>query len=198
MVPAVAPLVSVITPTWQRHEKLLNRCVPSVQAQTWPAVEHVVVSDGPDPDLAAQIGGHVKTFAELDTHVGAQWGHYARLRGIELAEGEIIAYLDDDNAYRPHHLEAVVTTMLAEGADFAYGIALMQGNGQPYPVGQDPPSYGQIDTSVIVHRRSLLDVAGWRWWDGIPTIDWDLVERWVQAGAKWAFVPYVTVDYYFS
>ena len=191
------PLVSVITPTWGRHDLLLDRCIPSVQAQTWPNVEHVIVSDGPDPALRARMNGHAR-FDELPEHLHAQWGHYARLRGIELAEGDVIAYLDDDNAYRPGHLEAVVTALLAEGADFAYSIALMQGHGMPYPVGQDPPAYGQIDTSLIVHRRELLEVATWQWFDGIPTIDWDIVDRWMQAGARWAFVPYVTVDYYFS
>lgn len=45
------PLVSVITPTWNRHDLLLTRCLPSVQAQDYPAVEHVIISDGPDEDL---------------------------------------------------------------------------------------------------------------------------------------------------
>ena len=53
MVPGMAvPLVSVITPTWQRHALLLDRCIPSVAAQDYPNVDHVVVSDGPDPALA--------------------------------------------------------------------------------------------------------------------------------------------------
>ena len=42
------PLVSVITPTWQRADLLVNRCIPSVQAQDYPVVEHIIVSDGPD------------------------------------------------------------------------------------------------------------------------------------------------------
>ena len=50
---------------------------------------------------------------------------------------------------------------------------------------------------MIVHRRGLLDVATWRWHPGIPTIDWDLVSRWMAGGATWAHVPAVTADYYF-
>ena len=46
------PLVSVITPTWLRHDWLLHRCMPSVQGQTYPHIEHIIVSDGPDPELA--------------------------------------------------------------------------------------------------------------------------------------------------
>ena len=193
------PLVSVITPTWQRHETVLGRCIPSVQAQTWPDVEHVVVSDGPDLELKLQVKlQHPDVvYSEVPEHdPNARWGHWARLRGIELARGEFIAYLDDDNAYRPDHLQAVVEAMEAKGADFGYSVALFQGRGQPYPVGTEPPSYGQIDTSIIVHRRELLERGTWE--QSMPTIDWDLVERWLHAGATWAFVPYVTCDYYFS
>ena len=50
-----APLVSVVTPTWQRHEWLLERCIASVQAQTYPLIEHVIVCDGPDPGLGPLV-----------------------------------------------------------------------------------------------------------------------------------------------
>ena len=54
----------------------------------------------------------------------------------------------------------------------------------------------KIDTSLIVHRRELLERGTWE--QSMPTIDWDLVERWLAAGATWSFVPHVTMDYYFS
>ena len=201
MVPGMAePLVTVVTPTWQRRETVLARCVPSVLAQDYPHVEHVVVSDGPDPELealAADVASDRVRFEFLPEHdPAARWGHWARLRGIGLAKGDIIAYLDDDNAFRPDHLSAIVGKMLAEDADFGYSIGLFQGRGQPYPVGAAPPSYGQIDTSLIVHRRELLERGTWE--QSMPTIDWDLVERWLAAGARWSFVPHVTMDYYFS
>lgn len=199
MVPGVDhPLVSVITPTWQRHDILLNRCVPSVQAQTWPHVEHVVVCDGPDAELearAAPLGSDRLRFGFLPVHdTGDRWGTLARLRGIEMAKGDLIAYLDDDNDYWPEMLEKTCGALLAAGADFAYCQELWVNHG--HRVGADPPAYGQIDTSVIVHRRELLEVATWRYEPGQQTIDWDLVERWLQAGARWSFVPEVLVSYH--
>ena len=205
MVPAVAdPLVTAVTPTWARHDLLLGRCLPSVQAQDYPALEHIVVSDGPDPELAAELAdpwrhAALKTvrFEELPEHdPEAQWGHYARLHGIDLAKGEYIAYLDDDNSWRSGHVRALVAALEETGAGFAYGKMHVHGRGE-YLIGTDPPAEGQIDTSMIVHRRELLDVATWRWHPGIKTIDWDLVERWMAAGATWVRVPHVTADYYF-
>ncbi len=194
------PLVSVVTATWQRHDSLLNRCVPAVQAQDYPALEHIIVSDGPDPVLAAWrdegFGRHVR-YDELPEHdPDAQWGHHARLHGTDLAGGDYIAYLDDDNSWRPGHVEILVAALEATGAGFAYPMMAVHGRGD-YVIGTDPPSHGQIDTSGIMHRRGLLDVATWRWHPGIETIDWDLVSRWMAAGATWVAVPAITCDYWF-
>jgi glycosyltransferase involved in cell wall biosynthesis len=200
VVPAVAdPLVTVVTPTWQRHDLLLNRAVPSVAAQDYPALEHVIVSDGPDPALREKFtaGFWRGRFEELPEHdPEAQWGHYARLHGIDLAKGDYIAYHDDDNSWHSYHVRLLVAALEETGADFAYPLMAVHGRGE-YVIGTDPPAAGQIDTSMIIHRRGLLDVATWRWHPGIPTIDWDLVERWIAGGATWVRVPQVTCDYYF-
>ena len=203
MVPGMAvPLISVITPTWQRHDLLLDRCIPSVAAQDYPAVQHVIVSDGPDNVLAGKIAGRscgAVVWYALPAHdPAARWGHWARLRGLELATGEYIAYLDDDNAFRPQHVARLAALLdLDPHAGFAYSQIMMHNGGSSYVVGVPPPAYGQIDTSAIMHRRRLLDTATWR--DaGQLTIDWDIVERWLHAGAGWAHVPEVTADYYFT
>jgi glycosyltransferase involved in cell wall biosynthesis len=196
------PLVSVITPTWGRHALLLGRCLPSVATQTWPswALEHVVVSDGPDPELAAQLDGRRRVrFHQLDTHDPAyHWGHRAKLAGLELARGELLAYLDDDNAFRPRHLELVAGALLLHGADFAYSrmeVRLPSGGG--YLVGRAPPECNHIDTSLLVHRRALLERSTWQNADdGRATVDCELALRWVDAGARWVHVPEITVDYY--
>jgi glycosyltransferase involved in cell wall biosynthesis len=200
------PLVSVVTPTWGRHEELLERCIPSVAAQTYGNVEHIVVSDGPDDALYQRIRDHVAMkaynhpemlrYLELAEHDDrARWGHFARLAGIAAAKGEIIAYLDDDNSYRPEHLSLLVQALLDNpAAGFAYPRTQMHVHGNVYEIGADPPAYGQVDTSGIVHRRELLDRANWL--PSLPSIDWDLVNRWMVSGAKWAYVPVVTVDYF--
>jgi glycosyltransferase involved in cell wall biosynthesis len=192
------PLVTVITPTWQRHELLLHRAIPSVAAQDYPALEHVVVSDGPDEALREEFAARPGVrFAELPEHdPEAQWGHHARLHALDLAKGDYIAYHDDDNSWHSYHVRLLVRALEETGADFAYPLMAVHGRGE-YVIGSDPPAEGQIDTSMIVHRRGLLDVATWRWYPGIPTIDWDLVSRWIAAGATWTRVNAVTCDYYF-
>lgn len=192
------PLVTVITPTWQRHETLLKRCVPSVAAQDYPRVEHIVVSDGPDPFLRQFLADTAVRYLELDDHPAESfWGHHSRLLGIAHATGDYIAYLDDDNSYRPQHL-----TRLADDLDnhtvagFTYSQMLYHDTGgvSRHVLGSPPPRLGQIDTSIIMHRRTILDVATWE--PSWPTVDWDLVERWMINGVEWSYVDEVTVDYY--
>jgi glycosyltransferase involved in cell wall biosynthesis len=199
-----APLVSVITPAWQRHRLLLDQCIPSVQAQTYPNVEHIIVSDGPDPELADQFAARrfppSVHFAELPEHCGI-WGNEAKRWGIaNLAKGSLIAYLDDDDAYRPNHVATLAPVFDDPSVGFAYSAVLMHGYPPPNNIAGDyPPRHAGISGSGIMHRRDILDVATWRD-TGSPLIeagrqDWDLVERWLEAGIGWAFCSDVTVDW---
>lgn len=204
-------LVSVITPTWQRHDALLDRCMPSVFSQTYPAVEHVIVSDGPDRKCAERVSldlwrRPLKTrpvqFDALFEHIdgAVDYGSRARNRAIGLAEGEFIAYLDDDNAYRQEHVRLLVDALLANpAADFAYSRMQVHPTGQL--IGSEPPAYGQVDTSLLMHRAGVPQRLGW--WPLPADLqgdkhapDWGVVERWLNAGARWVHVPQVTVDYW--
>ena len=195
---AEQPLISVITPTWQRHDVLLDRCVPSVALQDYPRLQHVIVSDGPDDDLAEKLAGlSYVVYDQLPVKSQLRWGVSARIRALELAQGDLIAYLDDDNAFRPQHLARAAAAMDRNPAAlFGYTQIMMHRPDHAYVVGAPPPRLGCIDTSAMFCRRAAADVATWRD-DGQDTIDWDLAERWMAAGAAWEFVPEITADYYF-
>jgi glycosyltransferase involved in cell wall biosynthesis len=189
-----SPLVTAVTPTWQRHELLLGRAVPSVAAQDYPALEHVVVSDGPDPVLREKLDGLPGVrFEELPEHdPAARWGHWARLHGADVAKGEYITYLDDDDSLGPNHAPVLAAALDAwPEAGFAYGRVIMHTEGTWCRIGTDPPGYGQI-TVMLMHRRELLGVATWR--QGEPTIDWDLVSRWMDAGVGWVMAEADTAE----
>jgi glycosyltransferase involved in cell wall biosynthesis len=195
----VDPLVSVVTPTWDRHDLLLSRCIPAVQAQTYDRIEHIIVSDGPDPVLAELLIGAPVVYAEVPERFNdnGNWGSRARNHAAKLVTGELVAYLDDDNAWRPEHLARLVAALEGDpAADFAYSRMLVRPAG--YQVGADPPVCGGIDTSLIMHRRECFDRFGL--WPVPGTIahcpDWELVAGWITDGARWRFVDHVTMDYY--
>lgn len=204
-------LVSVITPTWRRHQLLMDRCVQSVYRQTHTPIEHIVVSDGPDRELADIIAGDLwrrplKTrplrYLQLGEHLDGpvDYGSRARNHGLKYATGEFIAYLDDDNAYRPEHLSLLIGAMDESGADFGYSRMLRHPNNDM--VGHPSPVYGGVDTSLLIHRRGVPEQFGM--WPLPAEIegdahapDWAVVARWLDKGATWVHLPEVTVDYFF-
>jgi glycosyltransferase involved in cell wall biosynthesis len=191
--------ISVITPTWQRHDLLFNRCIPSVCHQS-VEVEHVVSSDGPDPYLAEQLAEWYPWVVYVDqpehSDDPCNYGARARNRGLEAASGDLIAYVDDDNALRPQHVERLAAALAANpGADFAYSQMFRHGLGDI--IGSDPPTHGTIDSSIIMHRKDGPARFG-RWPVPAPyEVDWVFISSWLQAGAAYVFVPELTVDYYY-
>ena len=195
--------VSVITPTWQRHQLLIDRAIPSVRAQTYADLEHVVCSDGPDRELRGLLAGEDVVYVEVPHHDEHRmnFGSRARNHAFARATGDYIAYLDDDNAWRPDHLALLVKALDDNpAAGFAYSKLITHPQGTV--IGTDPPRYGGIDTSVIVHRRELLDLARWPKPGQIDgdkhAPDWAIVAAWLAKGADWVHVPAITVDYHFA
>lgn len=195
------PLVSVVTPTWRRHEMLLGRCIPSVQAQTYDAVEHVVVSDGPDETLGAQLRWPHKTgwwnllYKEMDYHVqnpDENMGHWARLLGLDYAAGEYITYCDDDDSLRPDHCRLMVEA-LEKDPEAGFAVSRMVSHhAHPVVIGWGPLAKGNVGTPMIMHRRGTLEHGCW------PrpsfTEDWDMIELWLDAGVKYVNVDAETAD----
>jgi len=182
-------VISVITPTWQRDQLLLERCVPSVLAQEYPAVEHVIASDGPNGYLADLLPQHPsQRYVEAGVHEDAPHsGCSARRLAIEHARGELIAYCDDDDALRPDHCSLLAAALAQPGPMFAVSRMVSHQPGGEVVIGHAPLGYGQVGTPMVMHRRELLEVATW----GAPSAceDWELVAAWLAAG-----VPYVRVD----
>jgi len=116
-----SPLVSIVTPTLNQAH-FLEPTLRSVRAQTYPAIEHIVV-DGGSTDGTLDIlrreaeRGSIRFMSEPDG------GMYEAVnKGLALATGEILAYLNSDDAYLPWAVEAVVDRFAARpDADLVYG-----------------------------------------------------------------------------
>jgi glycosyltransferase involved in cell wall biosynthesis len=90
--------VSVIIPTHNRA-KLLERAIKSVLEQTYANFEIIVVSDGStdETDLIMQKYKNQDARIKYISYYPAKGANHARNIGIKAAEGEYIAFLDDDD-----------------------------------------------------------------------------------------------------
>ena len=100
------PTVSVIIPTYNRAERV-SAAVKSVMAQTPSELEIIIVDDGSSDGTEKVIrpfvegsGGRISYFRQDNRGVSA-----ARNKGIALARGEWIAFLDSDDVWIPEKLE---------------------------------------------------------------------------------------------
>lgn len=165
------PLVSVLTPTWQRHDLLLG-AIENVRAQTYRPLEHVVVSDGEDTDLMGLVfEGHERYWREqhgdgvrvIYANLGRNWSTYLPASFVAapitvamlMARGDYQVFLADDERMTPDHVASLVDALEASGADFAYSkVELEWPSGRREIIGTDPPREGQITNAL--YRADLL------------------------------------------
>ena len=190
--------MSVVTPTWQRHDLLIGRCIPSVAAQT-VSVEHVIASDGPDPELREKLQGLDVVYVEVAEHAvdDCNYGARARNRGLEAATGDVIAYLDDDNAFKPHHCQ-ILAQALADNPDRDFAYSMMYRHGIWDVIGAEPPIHGTVDSSTLMQRADTHLKFGWWPVPASYSVDWELIASWLGQGATWIFVPDISVDYFYQ
>ena len=93
------PVVSVVMATHGRPA-IARRAMESVLNQTYGAVELVVVADGPDSEKRRWVPALDErvVYDELPSWTGAR-GNFCRRRGIEIAKGEFLMILDDDDVF---------------------------------------------------------------------------------------------------
>jgi glycosyltransferase involved in cell wall biosynthesis len=97
------PKVSVVIPTYNRAANVQNG-IKSVLAQTFSDLEVIVVDDGSSDDtgktLREVFGQRIRYYFQPN-----QGASVARNKGVELARGEWIAFLDSDDLWENNKLE---------------------------------------------------------------------------------------------
>lgn len=102
--------LSIITATYNRPLILKENALPSALAQTIDPkqVEWIIINDGNHPHTA-QIIESIRAKAAFDIihcpipHPTTGFGLcHARNQGLAIASGQLVAYLDDDNALHPN------------------------------------------------------------------------------------------------
>ncbi len=198
---AAAPAVSVIVPTLDRP-RLLEMALRSILDQTFEDFEIVVVNDAGAPvaDVVERLGRD-RRIRCVDNPI--RRGHSgARNAGLTVARGRYIAYLDDDDTFRPDHL-ATLTAALADGRHaVAYSDAERAKIGDdgavlacdvPYSTDFDPDALlltNFIPMLCVLHERACVGAVagpgGALFDESLPVLeDWDL---WIRLSRRYPFI----------
>jgi glycosyltransferase involved in cell wall biosynthesis len=155
-----APLVSVILAVHNR-EATVARAIASVLAQTYRPVELIVVDDGSTDGtrgVVEHFGAQVKLIAQA--HAGV---YAARNHGLCQAHGELVAFIDSDDAWLPDKLAAQVTLLRRPKVGLVFGDAVHVT--APH---EDAPRNGLTCFRVTPPRRGRV-AERFAWGNFVPT-----------------------------
>lgn len=116
------PLVSVVIPSFNSARYLAD-AVKSVAAQTYSAVECIVIDDGSTDHTSALLKELSALYPGLKTSRKTNGGmSSARNMGLRLCTGELVSFLDADDLLLPDKLERQVAFLNAHPeVGFVYG-----------------------------------------------------------------------------
>ena len=202
------PRISVVLPTLNRYE-LLPKAIDSILSQTYPDFELIVINDG-STDLTDKILNKYAKFdkrVKIITHKKNKGFAASVNEGIDLAQGEYIARLDDDDKSLPQRLEkqlkymdmhpdvAIVGTLITTDDTLKPTDTMSEINPDKMKVQQYCGLVPIAQPSILL-RKSFLDKFGIRW-NGTynPAEDLKLYSEVYENGGKISMVPEVLVWY---
>ncbi len=171
-------LVSVIMPTYKRSEKLI-RAIDSVLSQTYSMIELILVNDNePNDEFTEELKRRVTVYS-LDSrfHLILQDKHIngavARNVGIKKAKGEYIAFLDDDDWWKPNKIAIQVDVLRNLSPEWG-GVSCMIERYKNDTLISRQPSYpsgnvykevlmlnADYETGSLLLRHTALDKTGY-------------------------------------
>ncbi len=101
---AKSPVVSIVITTHNRVESA-KISIQSVLSQTYPAVEIIVVEDGSDGAIKEWLDSENLCDVHYERHAVNLGLAAARNTGLFMANGEFVAFLDDDDQWLPEKLQ---------------------------------------------------------------------------------------------
>lgn len=171
------PLVTAVVTTHDRFEEA-TRAIESVLAQTYEPIEFVVVEDGTESGIEEWLNDRGYDSVRYVRHETNQGLSGARNTAIELASGDYVAFLDDDDSWKPERIERQVSLIrsLSDAEREALGVIYcaveVREGGQVVSVIL-PENQGKIREAIarggpstlqsacLFSKHALLDVGGY-------------------------------------
>lgn len=155
-------LVSAIIPVYN-GEAFLAEAVASIRRQSVAAYEIVIVNDGSTdgtPEVIEGLEGAIRSVTQPNRGPAA-----ARSRGVRMARGNVVAFLDSDDLWPEDKLEIQLEHLATSPAvDIVLGQTqhvrkiTREGTGHVYEKGADPWTTLMFGAAVI--RMSAFDTVG--------------------------------------
>lgn len=203
-------LVSVVVATYKREAELKN-ALESLAKQTYPNMEIVLVDDNGNDEWNSKVSETVEVFRnrypkiklECIVNNSNQGSSKTRNIGIHSANGDYIAFLDDDDIYLPDKIRKQVEFMETNQCDYSITDLILY-NEDDKKINRRIRSYikettveslklyhlkyHMTGTDTIMFKREYLIQIG-----GFAPIDvgdeFYLMQRAIEEGGKFGYLP---------
>lgn len=115
--------ISVIVPNYN-NERFIYSCLESVISQQYSNLEIIIIDDGSTDGSVDEIKRFISDYAKYNIRLMCQPNlnaSIARNRGLEVATGDYVLFLDSDDLLKPDILKCMVDTYEDTGADLIMG-----------------------------------------------------------------------------
>jgi glycosyltransferase involved in cell wall biosynthesis len=194
------PLVSTVVTTYDRPQ-LVRYAIKSVLAQTYDPLEIIVVEDGSYTCVKEWLQEQGLRHVRYVRHEENKGLAAARNTGLRMAHGEFIAFLDDDDTWKPEKLQKQIALAVTLDSDYAIiycGLEVRNKSGQI--VNKKMPrlkgyirneivqkGLSTIPSSCLFRKESLAKMAGFDT-DIFTGIDHDIWMKMAKYGYKSDYV----------
>jgi len=195
--PEPAPAITIVTPSFQQG-RFLERTIYSIVSQQYPRLEYIV-QDGGSSDGTLDV---LHRFDSLLTRWASERDDGqadAINRGFHGSTGEVMAWVNSDDLLLPGALASVARFLVEHPEiDVVYGYRLtIDEDDARIGTWITPPHDDRVLTfadfvpqETLFWRRRVWDAVGGRVDPGFEyALDWDLLLRFHEAGARMARLP---------
>jgi len=192
------PLVSIRIATYNRSDDLVNKAIASALKQTYQNIEVVVVGDHCTDDTEAkvkEISDKRVRFYNLPSRMPypedrmRRWqvvGVHPKNFAADMAKGQWIATLDDDDEMGPDQIEKLVKCALDSRCELVYGAAtrIDVTTKKKNRLWSFPPERGQFTFNTAIYMKALdpifkSDIKAWAL-DEVH--DWTMCRQMLESG----------------
>ena len=199
-----SPIVTVVIPTYN-HAHFLREALASLRAQTYPHWEAVVVNNFSDDDTVAVVESFADSRIVLENFRNNGIISASRNRGIALARGRYVAFLDSDDTWYPEKLAKCIEYFENGVGLVCHGLRWIGGQERDMFCGPEQRAtfdalldYGNcITPSATVVVKDLLESVGCFSEDPaiVTAEDYHLWIKLAQAGNKMYFIKEILGQY---
>ena len=193
-----SPVISIVTPSFNQGQ-YLEQTIRSVLDQNYPKLEYAVQDGGSKDDSAAVMQKYRARLVHAESRKDKGQAHAINLGFAHARGGEIMAYLNSDDLLMPGSLNYVAAYFAAHPeVDVVYGHRVII-DSEGKEIGRwILPSHSDrmliwadyVPQETMFWRRRIWDKAGGHIDQAFQfALDWDLLLRFREAGAKFARLP---------